>query len=60
MNKENLIKTLDTISDDMEEDVTNFDGKPFNGHTVAEYFGYQEAAIAALAGIIKHMLEEEN
>ena len=39
--------------EDMENDAKNFDGQPFNGQTVAEYFGKQGAAIAALARIMK-------
>ena len=45
------------IASDMEADATNFDGKPFNGRTVAEYFGNQGAAIAALAGIISTLID---
>ena len=43
---------LAEIAKDMAEDAKNFDGKPFNGRTVAEYFGNQGAAIAALANIL--------
>lgn len=50
------IKTLETIARDMEEDARKFDGRPFNGKTVAEYFGNQGAAIATLADIIKSLL----
>lgn len=46
------------IVDDMKNDVDNFEGKPFNGKTVGKYFGYQAAAISALATIIKEVLEE--
>jgi hypothetical protein len=48
---------LEMISQDMEQDAKRFDGQPFNGETVAEYFGNQGAAIAALADIIKKFLE---
>lgn len=51
-----LVMRLDTISQDMENDAKEFDRKPFNGKTVATYFGYQGAAIAALAKIIKETL----
>ena len=44
------------IADDMAADAAAFDGKPFNGRTVAEYFGNQGAAIAALAGIVKQLV----
>jgi len=53
------IKVLEMIAADMKSDAQNFDGKPFDGKTVAEYFGNQGAAIAALAKIIKSTLEEE-
>lgn len=38
-------------------DATAFDGKPFNGRTVAEYLGNQGAAIAALARILRETVE---
>jgi hypothetical protein len=53
------IKVLEMIAADMENDAKNFDGKPFNGRTVAEYFGNQGAAIAALADILKSVLSKE-
>ncbi len=56
---ESKIKVLEAIAEDMKNDAKNFDGKPFNGRTVGEYFGYQGAAIAALAGILKSFLLEE-
>ena len=42
----------------MKNDAENFDGRPFNGKTVAEYFGNQGAAISALANIVKSILEQ--
>ena len=57
--KDKRIKILEEIARDMKNDAKNFDGQPFNGKTVAEYFGCQGAAIAALAKIIKSMLEDE-
>ena len=51
-------ETLDMIANDMKQDAKNFDGQPFNGKTVATYFGNQGAAIAALANIIKEMINE--
>ncbi len=50
-------KVLEMIARDMKNDAKNFDGKPFTGKTVAEYFGNQGAAIAALADIIKYILD---
>ena len=53
------IEILEMIARDMKDDAKKFDGRPFNGRTVAEYFGNQGAAIAALAKIIKSILAEE-
>ena len=57
MSKKKEIEVLGIIADDMKNDAKEFDGKPFNGKTVATYFGNQGAAIAALANIIKSILE---
>ena len=60
--KYNMTRTLEvlaTIEKDMKNDAKNFDGKPLNGKTVAEYFGNQGAAIAALARIVASIVEEE-
>jgi hypothetical protein len=57
---EDKIKVLEMIAEDMKNDAKNFDGKPFNGRTVAEYFGNQGAAIAALANILKSELTKES
>jgi hypothetical protein len=51
-----LTEKLDMIAQDMKQDAENFDGREFNGKNVAEYFGYQGAAIAALANIMKKLL----
>ena len=51
------IKVLEMIAKDMKDDAKNFDGQPFNGKTVAEYFGNQGAAISALANIVKSIYE---
>ena len=50
-------KVLSMIAKDMEEDASKFDGRAFNGKTVAEYFGNQGAAISTIALIIKKHLE---
>lgn len=55
-----VVRRLEMIAKDMEKDAREFDGRPFNGKTVAEYFGNQGAAIAALANTIKSMLTNEN
>lgn len=59
MNKEKVSKVLDMIAQDMKDDAKNFDGQPFTGRTVAEYFGNQGAAIAALANIVKDLVNKE-
>ena len=59
MDKEKIIKVLETIAQDMADDAKNFDGVPFNGRTVARYFGNQGAAIAALANIVKRLVGSE-
>ena len=56
----NRKQVLKEIASDMEADAKNFDGKPFNGKTVATYFGNQGAAISALAKIIETLLPDEN
>lgn len=59
MNQEQLNtirRVLKDIDEDMRNDASAFDGKPFNGRTVAEYFGNQGAAIAALARIVESIV----
>ncbi len=56
--RSDIVKRLDMIAEDMENDAKEFDGKPFNGKTVAEYFGNQGAAIAALAKSMKVIIDE--
>ena len=56
--EEKRVNVLEQIVKDMENDAKEFDGRPFNGKTVAEYFGCQGAAIAALANIIKSIFIE--
>jgi hypothetical protein len=58
--KEKALRVLAMISDDMENDAKEFDGKPFTGKVIAEYFGNQGAAISALANIIKSIIEKES
>lgn len=58
MDKSKIKDVLETIANDMAEDAKKFDGKPFTGKTVAEYLAYQGAAIAALAKIMKIMIDE--
>ncbi len=51
-------EVLREIVRDMENDAREFDGRPFNGKTVAEYLGNLGAAIAAIAEIVKSILDE--
>jgi hypothetical protein len=57
--KEKQIKILNMIAEDMKNDAAAFDGTPFTGENVATYFGNQGAAIAALANIIRMILEDK-
>jgi len=59
MGDDKKIKILEMIADDMANDAKRFDGQPFTGKTVAEYFGCQGAAIASLADIVRSILEEK-
>ena len=58
MGEDKRVKVLEMIATDMKNDAESFDGRPFNGKTVAEYFGKQGAAIAALAKVMKLILEQ--
>lgn len=58
IDKERIIKVMDMIEKDMEDDAKNFDGQAFNGKTVATYFGNQGAAISAIAGAVKYLIKE--
>ena len=58
MDNDKKIKVLDMIMADMKNDAKNFDGRPFNGRIIGEYFGNQGAAITALANIMKSILEK--
>lgn len=59
MSTEKLITICEQVAKDMEKDAEEFDGKPFDGKTVATYFGYQGAAIAALADVLKQIITEK-
>ena len=58
MPKDRRVEVLEMIATDMKNDAKEFDGKPLNGKTVAAYFGNQGAAIAALADIVRSILEQ--
>jgi len=57
MNDKKIIEVLEMIAKDQADDAKKFEVAPFTGRTVAEYFGNQGAAIAALANIIKSLVE---
>lgn len=59
MERKNKVKVLEQIVMDMEDDIKKFDGSPFNGETVGEYYGGQGAAIIALANIVKSIIEKD-
>jgi len=46
------------IMDDAKNDAARFDGMPFDGKTVAEYFGNHGAFISALADILISVLQD--
>jgi hypothetical protein len=56
-NRSRRIEVLKMIASDAEADAKRFDGLPFNGRTVAEYFGNHGAAIATLADILREEIE---
>ena len=56
MGKDKMVEVLQMVADDMKDDAARFDGQPFNGKTVATYFGSQGAAIAAIAIITKEVI----
>ena len=55
------LEVLSAVMADMKKDAKEFDGRPFSGSVVGSYFGYQGAAITAIAKILKtHLKESEN
>lgn len=54
--KNKLLKICSSVKEDVERDASEFDGKPFNGKTMAEYMGYHGAAIGALAEVIENLV----
>ena len=57
MEKDKLIKICNQVAFDVENDAKEFDGRSFDGKTVAQYFGYHGAAIKALADVVKELIE---
>lgn len=58
MNTKRLIEICEQVAQDAKNDASNMDGQPFTGKTVATYFGYHGAAIAALADILREILKQ--
>jgi len=58
--RQKIVKSMKYVAEDAKNDVKEFDGKPFNGKTVAQYFGCQGAQIKALANAIIRILEEDH
>lgn len=58
MEEGKLIKICGQVAEDVQRDAKEFDGKPFDGKTVATYFGYHGAAIKALADVLKKLIED--
>lgn len=61
MNKEKrdkIIKVMEMVAQDTENDARDFDGKPFNGKTMGTYMGNHGAAIKAIADAIRQILED--
>ena len=56
---EKIIEVMTMVMDDVKNDAKNFDGQPFNGRTVATYFGNHGAAIKAIAEAIKEILTDK-
>ena len=57
--KKRMLEVCEQISKDVENDARDFDGKPFNGRTMAEYMGNHGAAIKALADILSQIIKQE-
>jgi len=57
--KEKIINLCKEIASDAEQDITEFEGKPFNGKTVSVLFGNQAAAISALANLIEAIVTDK-
>lgn len=55
-----LIEVLDLVIEDIEKDVKDMEGAPFNGKVVAQHFGYLRAQVQAIAKALKKHLEEEH
>ena len=57
-NTEDLLRLVDLIMKDIEKDVEEGEGKPFNGKEMSKLFGYQAAAIYALGNVVKEIINK--
>ncbi len=57
--KNKIIEVMEMVAEDVKNDATDFDGKPFTGKTMAVYMGNHGAAIKALSQAIKEILKDE-
>ncbi len=55
---ESSLALITVITKDIEDDLANMEGRPLNGRVVAEQFGYQGAAISALANLVSGLFLE--
>lgn len=56
--KKEAIRILDMVAEDMENDVRYYEGKPFTGRNVSEFFGKIAAAVKAVATVMREMIDE--
>lgn len=54
------VLVLTMIMEDMENDVKEFEGRPFNGKTLGELHGNLCAALQAVARILKDHIQEDH
>lgn len=52
------IERMQLVISETEKDVSDLEGKPFDGKVVAEYHGYLSAGLTAIAGTVKEILQE--
>lgn len=57
MNTSRIIEVMKEVAKDVEKDAADFDGRPFDGKTVAAYMGNHGAAIQAIAKAVVEILE---
>jgi len=56
--RDKIIGVMEMVAKDVEGDAKDFDGKPFNGKTMATYMGNHGAAIKAVSDAIKEILAD--